>query len=282
MKVNYQYSRRWSLYIASKGGDALDLSGLKCVFSISKKDAQSPNEARFVLFNISKQNSEMLKKSFEKITVSAGYPNNFGIIFSGNVKSYTFGRDRTELYLDIKAGDGDKAYNYSVISKSLAAGATPDNIVQELSNAMGVPVGFKSELDNRALPRGKVMYGRPQEFMREQSDGQGCTWSIQDGEILMLKRTAVKEGEAVLLTPKTGLIGVPTQTDVGVTGKCLLNPKLQIGAAVKLESEYTESLNGEYRLIKVTHKGDTRGNDWYTEFTALSLTPSGKDKVEKK
>lgn len=30
--------------------------------------------------------------------------------------------------------------------------------------------------------------------------------------------------------------------------------------------------SGIFKIIKLTHKGDTRGDEWYTEFTAVAQT----------
>lgn len=271
--ANFQYLRKWTL-IAEGGGSGLDLSQLRCTFKVEKKDTQTPNTAEFKIYNIAHSTAGDLKKSFTKVLSSAGYESNFGLIFSGNIKGFKETKEGTETILTLEAGDGDEAYNYTVINKTLAAGATPDSIVSEVSGAMGVGVGFKSSLPSTALPRGKVFYGRPCEYMREQADNTGCTWSIQDGQILLLKRTEVAAGSAVLLSPKTGLIGLPEANEDGIKAKCLLNPMLKIGSAVEIESKYASELNGQYRLISITHTGDTRGNDWYSEFAALRINGS--------
>lgn len=279
---SYQYKRKWNLFLTEDSGEGLDLSELRCTFNIVKKDTQTPNSAELTIYNLSTTTAARLKKSFTKIIINSGYEANFGLVFSGNIKGFEETRENTETILKVTAGDGDKEYNYTVINKTLAAGATPDSIINEVSGAMGVPLGYKSSLEATTLPRGKVLYGRPYEFMREQADNTGCTWSIQDGKVLFLKRTEVMEGGAVLLTPNTGLIGVPQITEDGVSGKCLLNPKLKIGTALELESKVHPDINGAYRIISVAHKGDTHGNDWYSEFTCLAINQTGSDKVSKK
>lgn len=278
-----QYLRKWNLIASDKSGEGLDLSPLRCSFLVKKTDSQTPNEAEFSIYNISKATSNKLKKSFTKIIFSAGYQANYGLIFSGNIISFEQSKDGPNSVLKIKAGDGDEAYNYTVINKTLAAGATPDQIIKEASGAMGVPIGYKSELRKDALPRGKVMYGAPHAVLREQSANQKCTWSIQDGELLILKRTEVKKGTAILLSKDSGLLGLPSLNEDGVAATCLLNPKLKIGSVVELESEYLDELNGQYRLISIEHKGDTQSNEWISNFTGLNVNnTNAKDKVSKK
>lgn len=278
-----QFLRKWTLIVTDKSGDGLDLSPLRCAFSVTKTDAQTPNEAEFAIYNISRDTSQKLRKSFTDIIFSAGYENNQGLIFSGNIKSFEQKREGSNIVLKINAGDGDKGYNYTVINKTLAAGATPDQIVSTAASAMEIPIGYKSELRADALPRGKVMYGQPKNVLREQCKNQGCTWSIQDGQILMLKRTEVKKGTAILLSKDTGLINIPEQNEDGLKAQCLLNPQLNIGSVVEIKSEFNPDLNGQYRLISIDHKGDTHSNEWYSSFTGLNVNNTAKqDKVSKK
>lgn len=290
-----QFNRKWSLLVAGEDGEGLDLSPLRCVFEIVKKDIQSPNRATFTVYNISDKTIYKLRKSFTKIIVNAGYIANYGLIFTGNIKGFYEGRSGTDKYLKIYAGDGDEAYNYTVINKTFAAGISATDQTAILSDAMGVKIGYQSQLSSAQLPRGKVFFGRPQEYMRKVASTEQCTWSIQDGQITFLKRTELLPTEAVLLTPNTGLIGTPTRTEDGIEGECLLNPLLKIGAAVKIDQTYISDADvdynsdnnksslkaydgdGVYRLISITHKGDTRGNDWYSDFISLAVNPSAKD-----
>lgn len=272
-----QYIRKWTLLASESTGDGLDLSGLRCTFKVSKKDTQTPNEAEFTIYNVGRDAMAKLKKSFVKVIASAGYESNFGLVFSGNIKGFEQSKEGTETVLKLTAGDGDKEYNYTVINKTIAAGADASTIIGELTTAMNVPIEHTPDFNAPSLPRGKVLYGRPHEFMREQADNTGCTWSIQDGKVLVLKRTEVLNGNAVLLNSKSGLIGIPKQTEDGIEGVCLLNPMLKIGAKLKIESEFAPDITGEYRIISISHYGDTHANDWYSGFTALALNQTGGD-----
>lgn len=89
--------------------------------------------------------------------------------------------------------------------------------------------------------------------------------------------------EVINLSPESGLIRTPEQTDNGVKAKCLLNPLLNLNKMVYIDNalvkeqvhsvgQYYPRLrgNGVYRILTLTHTGDTRGNDWYTEFTGIA------------
>jgi hypothetical protein len=81
------------------------------------------------------------------------------------------------------------------------------------------------------------------------------------------------------------MIGSPERTDIGVTVKNLLLPELKLARRIKIES-LTEKINignlnfrevppirneGVYRIDKLVHEGDTRGNIWQTTITGRNF-----------
>lgn len=68
---------------------------------------------------------------------------------------------------------------------------------------------------------------------------------------------------------KSGLLGSPKPTPLGCEIKCLMNTALQVGQFVELETLKIPQLNGNYRIIEMTHSGSNRGKEWQT---ALILT----------
>jgi len=91
-----------------------------------------------------------------------------------------------------------------------------------------------------------------------------------------------------LLTPDTGLIGMPTQSVDGIHVRALLNPCFRAGTQVKLQNSsileaqinpsgdeptYNAPLDrdGACSPRQVSHTGDTRGNDYYTDMICTGL-----------
>jgi hypothetical protein len=86
---------------------------------------------------------------------------------------------------------------------------------------------------------------------------------IHDGKLEMIKRKGYVSELVPYLTAKTGLIGSPEPGKDGVLKfKSLLQPKIKIFRRVKIEAE---SVKGTYIIKKITHTGDTHGQEWYTE-----------------
>ena len=45
------------------------------------------------------------------------------------------------------------------------------------------------------------------------------------------------DGEIFDLGPDSGLIGTPTQNDVGISGECLLNPNIKLNSLVHINNK---------------------------------------------
>lgn len=276
---------------------ALDFSEFKVRFEIRRGDLQTPNSADVRIFNVSDATANKIRSEFTRIVIQAGYEGNFGLIFDGTIKQVRRGRiDAKDSYVDITAADGDAAYNYSTMALSLAAGATPKDAVSEFLRSMaqhGVTQGYVPDLSTNGAERGRVFYGMTRDELREWAEVQDVLWSIQDGKLTMIPKTSYIPGEIPVISPQTGLVGVPEQTQNGIEMRVLLNPSLKIGQAVKLDSTvnlYRYGLDvqsqasntllstgiktnkdGLYYVMTANHRGDTRADEWYTDLVCLAV-----------
>lgn len=302
-----QYLRKASLLIGD-GEEALDMSELRFKFFIRRGDTQTPNTADIRVYNLAPDTSLRIKKEFTRVVLQAGYEGNFGLIFDGNIKQIRRGRESpTDTYLDITAGDGDEAYNYSAVALSLAAGQTaPANAIEQIVRGMavhGVSQGYvPANLPDAPTYRGEVYYGTAKDQLRYLARSTDAAWSIQDGKVDFIPLTSYKPAaEIPKLTFETGMVGLPEQTQNGIRLRTLLNPNLKIGQLVQIDNKSILQLrysmnamaqaedmtnvlghklndDGFYYVMVAEHSGDTRGNDFYTHLICLAadatMTPA--------
>lgn len=315
-----QFGRSASLIVAA-GTDGIDLSAMHFRFQIKQSDEESPNTAVIRIYNLSdatvKKITGKTPVEFTRVILQAGYEGATGVIFDGTIKQFRPGKENaTDKYLDILAAEGDVEYNFGICNTTLAAGSSPIDRIKVAAASMNIPLGQIPAGDYLAktggtLPRGKVLWGMGRAQMRCTAASIGSTWSMQDGKINVTPLTGYLPGEAVKLTSKTGLVGIPEQTEQGIKARCLLNPKLQIGGLVQIDNAsinqttqadlradgvfQTASLpvgqapydkraglqffadisnDGFYRLYVVEYVGDTRGQDWYADIICLAVDKS--------
>lgn len=283
----------------------LDLSELHCVFRTQNQDDEGPSNCTVRLFNMSDDTVQTIKKfGYTRVILQAGYEGNFGVIFDGTIKQFRTGRmNATDSYLDILAADGDLAYNYGISNATIAAGQPRSAITAALVKDFtkyGVDLSSDLSETGGTLPRGKVLWGMTRSLMRDHVATAGCTWSIQNGKINIIPLDSYLPGQAVVLSVQTGLVGIPEQTQDGVKVRALLNPRIVIGGLIQIDNKLVNQItqqdpnsapvpfnqwaglqypakvttDGFYRVYVAEYSGDTRGNEWYVEITALAIDNS--------
>src|SRR5690242_5355904 len=134
--MTVQYIRKVSLTVGN-ATKVLDLSALHFRFTVLRGDLQTPNSVDVRVYNVSEDTLNTVRKEFTKLTLQAGYEGNFGVIFSGTIKQVRRGRENaTDSYMDLTAADGDSAYNFAIVNKSLKAGSTPEDHFNVVLGAM--------------------------------------------------------------------------------------------------------------------------------------------------
>lgn len=311
-----QFKRRVSLLVLrpqtanadleATGNDqtGFDLSQMQIKFSVHQSDIETPNVAIIRVYNLKQETvgqiqslSGPMTASGGRVILQAGYEDltDFGVIFDGLIKQVRVGRENaTDTYLDILAADGDTAIRLAVVNKSLKAGSTIAdrlNVAQQALQQHNVTAGYLPALPSTGLPRGKVLFGLARALARNEADNAGCRWSIVNGKFQLIPLTSYAPDQAVVLTSKTGLIGLPEQTQDGIHARTLLNPNLKVGRRVQIDNKsvqqqpidlrYTAinffpsiATDGFYRVMVVEHEGDTRGNDFYSDLVCLQIDPS--------
>lgn len=295
-----QWLRQCRLVIG-KNGKGIDLSQLRITFDVKKDDQTTPNSARICVYNPAPDTINQALKEFDTVSLDAGYVDGMGLIYAGNIIQVRRLRRGPDIVLEISAGDGDTAYNYGVVSTTLAAGATNKDRLTALARGMAIgnvdsAAALLSAGTGRALPRGKVLYKPVKDYMREYGRDAGVAVFIDNGKLQTIKRDGYLPGEPVELAPGTGLIGAAQQTLDGVEASSRLNPEIRIGGLVHIDPAYLvaadttnvqadkngkkktvhQAAGGYYRVIATQYTGDTHGQTWNVKITGVAIDASAK------
>ncbi len=272
-----QFGRCWKLDI-SNDQETLSVEQLRVAFEIDKTINEKPNPAKIQVWNLNRDHiNQLLSQDYKKVALSVGY-GELRQIYAGDITKIRIQREGLDFVLTLECSDGHQAYTQSRAKTTLKAGATDKQIVEELQKTMlKVQAGAIDIPNQRKLPRGRVLSGNSRDILTKVARNNGADWSIQDGSLVFLPKDKVLNDDAVLISQDTGMINAPEQTDEGLELTCLLNPALQIGGLVRVES-IIEYFNGEYKIVKLAHSGDGIGGDWHSKMTVVG----GKfHKVEK-
>lgn len=289
--MTQQFIRKASLVIGA-GSQALDLSSLHFTFNIEAAVVDTPKTAYVRVYNLSPDTARTVTKEGTQLFLSAGYDGNFNTIFNGQIIQSRIGRENgTDTYLDITAADGDYVYNFGTVNFSMSAGSDVIGRIGQISTAAGVKLGtIQAPVTGAKLARGVAFFGLARDHLRAQCATIGANWCVSDGQLDIIAEGGYKSGDIPAINAATGMIGVPEQTEIGISARCLLNPNLQQNLRVQLDNasirqyqlqtnidaqaqaSFVPSLSadGIYKILYVNHHGDTREQDWYTDFVAYS------------
>jgi hypothetical protein len=295
MPGNREWFRVVELVVGAQG-QGIDVANLRVHFEIIKSVDATPNTATIKVYNLHPRNVELIRDVYKDVFLNAGYYGAVSQIFGGNIQYVSYYRDKADTITEITGADGDRDYRHAYINHTLAAGSNDMDVVRACVGTMA-KTRLANETDaqvttNKRL-RGKVLQGPTREVLSQVARSNMCNWSIQDGNLQIIQVDSRLPGQAIVVSAETGLLEAPERNDKGISAKCLLNPNIVINAAIKLDNQAirvkqlkqhalktpTQSsgapvpLNkdGIYKVIKLTHSGDTRDNEWYTTLECIGL-----------
>jgi len=289
------------------GNQQFDLSNLRIRFYVRQAKIQTRITGEIRVYNLAKSTVAQLVGSnpFESGTggiegqllqLDAGYIDNHGLIYQGNVVKCQAGRETPlDTFVDFYVRDGDTAYNHGVINKNFAPGSTQQDHVKEVCNVckqFGVTQGTVKGLSQTPYPRSVSLYGPIRDVMRTLAHSNNASWYINNMQLCHVPLNSQGSGGAIMLNENTGMIGMPQAVQGGVNVTALINPAFQLEGTIQLDASevnplpWTENIDtdvqagkagiagafdGTYVIQSLEWRGDTRGQEWYANITAYGI-----------
>ncbi len=249
---------------------------LKVIFNIEKSTDRDPNKATITVHNLAERTRKELQKE-QPVIVQAGYTNTIQQIFSGDITYISHAREGVDWVTTLQCNDGARQYVSARLSVSFGPGTQFRSLLQTLAEALGVGLGnaqgqftagdFRGGLVE--FTKGVVVSGKVSDILDKYVTTAGFKWSLQDGQLQILKPGQTTTEELVVLTKDSGLIGSPEVGEEGiVSAKSLLQGTIRPGRRIRIESL---EVDGTFKIERVSHVGDSWGTDWYTELEAKPL-----------
>lgn len=243
-------------------------------FDVSRDLSAKPSQASIKIRNLSPAKRKALGESIGLcVRLSAGYENATGkfngLIHVGDVRTVTHSREGADWVTELATGDGEKAAQTARLSKAYGKGTAASAPVRDLLEAMGASpqaiakatAKLAAGTMGKTYANGTVMTGSASRELTRALKGFGYSWSSQNGEVEIIPIGKALDAPPVILSPVTGLIGVPSIAAKGqLSATSLLNPNISPGRLVSVQSS---TVIGVFRVEKVNFTGDTYGDEWF-------------------
>lgn len=304
------FDRVCELVVGQSGKEGILITDLRISFSIEKTLNETLNTSTIKIYNLSPTSRKLVETPNNAVVLKAGYKQDKGAltIFVGIVRRSLTTREGPDWVTNLELDDGLIAYRDSKTSLSFAAGTSARDVLSQIANKFGLPVGTIPEGDKQ-YPQGFSFVGRVRDAMNKVCNYLGFEWSIQNQEIQIIKKGGFKERTAIVISQDSGMVGSPeleaktmsdklaakqglTTNSKGVVTKrsdklsvsdnppkdrlevqgykvnMLMQPTILPGHVVKLEAE---GINDFFKVVKISQDGDTHGNEWHTQATLRFL-----------
>lgn len=269
--INDRFMRDYELIIKTNTGEAIIVRPpIRIQFDSIKSVDAGLNSCRVRIYNLSKdKRKKLIKEDTDTTTkmpflLKAGY-NKIETIFKGFILESFSEKSGADIVTTTVAMDGLVDAQGSYTSTTVKKGDAINVILKDMTNTTRAKIS-----DRPVVTRAKVLVGNSLKLI-ENNLKDDETYYIDEGKLYIIKENEVVSDIIPLVNASTGLLNTPVKKKYEVTFNTLLNPSIRIGCQVKLESIYAENLNGTYKVLTITYRGDSMGTDWSQEVICVRL-----------
>lgn len=242
------------------GSNTITIEGLPAMVDISKPGGEDKNKTNIVINGLSLPIMDRLTtlafrplQSFlNVITVEAGdRGEKLSTVFSGEITTaFADFNNAPSVSFKIEAMTGAYAAQIASPPISIKGTSAIADLMQKFASEAGY--NFKNEGVTGSV-QNTILNGSPIEKAQKLKTQTGIEMLIDDRTIIILPNNQSREGNAVFLSDKTGMLGYPTFTNDGISIKAIFNPMFQLGGLIQISSVVPKS-SGTWQINKLTHK----------------------------
>lgn len=262
------------------GGVQIDNLDIQC--KVEKTLTEHPNTGELTLYNLSDQSRREFEHRPLTVHVEAGYQGVNKLLFSGDVRPGSYSKLKPpEWETKLILGDGARAFSGAFISKSYTKGTPVKTIIRDIVKSFDLQLPPEIDADpqlRQGLVVGDLVHGPSALQLSRFLAPYGYDWSTQNGQMQVVKFDAPATGQIFEVSQASGMLDTPELgTSEGgkpptLTVNHTLYPELIPGRLIKVTSRSPSvnqaSKTGVYKLQKVSHELDTKGDNWNTKLEA--------------
>lgn len=255
------------------GNVSINSNDLDLEFDVEFDDDTEANESEIILYNLSDTTIQNIKKG-EKVTLTAGYKEDTGIILSGFISHVKTVFDDLDKVTTVKVIDSVDRIERKIENLAYAKGSKASTILNDLLTKVGLPIAKFSTKRDFVYKDGLTVDAGIMETIKKQAQVCGVSAYINKGQIYV---QSISEGDDTnfSLSVDTGLISLSEFEEEisaeeykdavkGYEVTMLLQHRIGTGSILNIKSK---NVNGRYRVREGHHSYD--GSDFLTKVKAI-------------
>ncbi len=263
----------------------ISVQGFSASFEVIKSLDKTQNTATVTVRNLAPSTRAALHAIGQEavIEIRAGYEDDkeLAMLFRGRTRLITSAHKGTDWETTLETGDGDAART-ATVGKAYPAGFSTQTMIKDMVKLMKAEAGnlvsaLKGQPD-KPLDGTILVHEQSDHTLSKMLNTLDLEHSWQDDGLQVLQKGGYLNASAVKLSEETGLLDAPAffgkRTVSGKTQQptvhftSLLNADIAPGRLCVLDSP---SFSGNCVVYKVSHSGDTHGDEWYTSAEARTV-----------
>lgn len=293
-----QYLRKWAVMINGKPFiDERDGHQFRCVFDIEVKPGGSAMVAEIQIYNLSRKTTIEQRSD---ISFSAGYEDNFGILFDGTITNIIRERRGPDIITRLFCRSSVAATR-GVMYGAYGPGANVIDVLRDAAKAwpLYLDIDLSQFNEKDIFPAGWTANPDIPTTLDKLKNMFGFLWTVSRGSLVITRLNEERSTTIFDVNQFSGMVGHPELigigSGVGVEVTTKINPLIQASSRINVKSEFTSyqtgslhiaemevdaSANGLFNVFKINYLGDTHGAAWDMRiqgFRAGSETPLSMD-----
>lgn len=259
--------------IIQTGKVTINADDLDMEFDVEFDDDTETNESEITVYNLSDTTIQNIKKG-EKLTLTAGYKEDTGIILSGFISQVKTSFDDLDKVTIIKVVDSAGGAEREIKDLAFAKGVSASKVLRKLIEMTKLPLAVFSIQRDFVYKDGLTINDGLMETIKKQAQVCGVSAYVNKGQVYV---QPLSKGEDVnfSLTVDTGLISLSEFEEEITTEKftdavkgyeitMLLQHRISTGSILNIQSK---NVSGRYRVREGQHTYD--GSDFLTKVKAI-------------
>lgn len=259
--------------IIQTGKVTINADDLDMEFDVEFDDDTETNESEITVYNLSDTTIQNIKKG-EKLTLTAGYKEDTGIILSGFISQVKTSFDDLDKVTIIKVVDSAGGAEREIKDLAFAKGVSASKVLRKLIEMTKLPLAVFSIQRDFVYKDGLTINDGLMETIKKQAQVCGVSAYVNKGQVYV---QPLSKGEDVnfSLTVDTGLISLSefeeeitaekfTDAVKGYEITMLLQHRISTGSILNIQSK---NVSGRYRVREGQHTYD--GSDFLTKVKAI-------------